>query len=193
MRFSRFLAIVAMLLLASVSVFAQSATTGALTGTITSDGAPLPGALITVTSPQLQGSRTAYSDANGNYNLTALPGGDYTIRVSLEGLQEVTRSSRVSVAGTARVDVDLKEQVGKEIFIRLVDDRSGPWGHVNFDEFLFHERKPDVAAAEALKLSAPPPPVDEVKYAGLSPADAVKAMTLPPGARKSSKIRKFIN
>jgi hypothetical protein len=63
---------------------------------------------VTVTSPQLQGSRTAYSDANGNYNLSALPGGDYTIRVSLEGLQEVTRSSRVSVAGTARVDVDLK-------------------------------------------------------------------------------------
>lgn len=108
MRFSRFLAILAMLSLASVSVFAQSATTGALTGTITSDGAPLPGALVTATSPQLQGSRTAYSDANGNYNLSALPGGDYTLRVSLEGLQEVTRSSRVSVAGTARVDVDLK-------------------------------------------------------------------------------------
>jgi outer membrane receptor protein involved in Fe transport len=108
MRFSRFLAIVAMLLLAAVGAFAQSATTGALTGTVTSDGAPLPGALVTLTSPQLQGTRTAYSDANGNYNVSALPGGDYTVRVSLEGLQEVTRSARVTVAGTARVDVDLK-------------------------------------------------------------------------------------
>src|SRR5689334_24868043 len=108
MRFSRFLAIVAMLLLASVSVFGQGATTGALTGTITSDGSPLPGALVTLTSPQLQGTRTAYSDANGNYNVSALPGGDYTVRVTMEGLQEVTRSTRVTVAGTARVDVDLK-------------------------------------------------------------------------------------
>jgi outer membrane receptor for ferrienterochelin and colicin len=108
MRFSRFLAIFAMLLLASVSAFAQSATNGALTGTVTSDGAPLPGAMVTATSPQLQGTRTVYSDANGNYNLVALPGGDYTLRFSLEGLQEVTRSARVSVAGTARVDVDLK-------------------------------------------------------------------------------------
>src|SRR5688572_27841715 len=108
MRFSRFLAVVAMLLLASVSAFGQSATTGALTGTVTSDGAPLPGATVTATSPQLQGTRTAVSDANGNYNLAALPPGGYTVRVSLEGLQDVTRSARVTVAGTARVDVDLK-------------------------------------------------------------------------------------
>ncbi|HEU4887246.1 MAG TPA: carboxypeptidase-like regulatory domain-containing protein, partial [Thermoanaerobaculia bacterium] len=97
MRFSRFLAVVAMLMLGSVSAFAQSATTGALTGTVTSDGAPLPGALVSATSPQLQGTRTAYSDANGNYNLSALPPGDYTLRFSLEGLQEVTRSTRVTV------------------------------------------------------------------------------------------------
>jgi outer membrane receptor protein involved in Fe transport len=96
-----------MLLLASVSVFAQG-TTGNLTGTVTSDGAALPGATVTATSPQLQGTRTVVSDANGNYNLTALPPGDYTLRFSLEGLQEVTRSARVTVAGTARVDVDLK-------------------------------------------------------------------------------------
>lgn len=108
MRFSRFLAVVAMLMLASVSAFAQGTVTGNLTGTVTSDGAPLPGATITATSPQLQGTRTAVSDANGNYNLAALPPGDYTVRVSLEGLQEVTRSTRVTVAGTGRVDVDLK-------------------------------------------------------------------------------------
>jgi outer membrane receptor protein involved in Fe transport len=108
MKFSRYLAVVAMLLLASVGAFAQSAVTGALTGTITSDGAPLPGATVTATSPQAQGTRTAISDANGNYNLAALPPGDYTIRVTLEGLQEATRSARVTVAGTARVDVDLK-------------------------------------------------------------------------------------
>jgi hypothetical protein len=108
MRFSRFLAVLAMLLLASVSAFAQSTTTGALTGTVTSDGAPLPGATVTVTSPQAQGSRTAVSDANGNYNIPGLPPGDYTVRVELQGLQTVTRTTRVTLAGTTRVDADLR-------------------------------------------------------------------------------------
>jgi outer membrane receptor protein involved in Fe transport len=108
MKFSRFLAVLAMLLLASVSVFAQGTTSGALTGTVTSDGAPLPGATITVTSPSLIGSRTVTSDANGNYNVAALPPGDYTVRVELQGLQTVTRNTRVTLSGTARVDADLK-------------------------------------------------------------------------------------
>ena len=108
MKFYRYLAVVAMLLLATVGAYAQSAITGALTGEVTSDGAPLPGVLVTATSPQLQGTRTASSDANGNYNLAALPPGDYTLRFSLEGLQEVTRSARVTAVGTARVDVDMK-------------------------------------------------------------------------------------
>ena len=108
MRFTRFLAVLAILILASVGAFAQSTTTGALTGTVTSDGAPLPGATITVTSPQAQGSRTAVSDANGNYNIPALPPGDYTVRVELSGLQPVTRTTRVTLAGTTRVDADLR-------------------------------------------------------------------------------------
>lgn len=108
MKFSRFLAVLAVLLLASVSAFAQSSTTGALTGTVTSDGAPLPGATVTVTSPQAQGSRTAVTDANGNYNISALPPGDYTVRVELQGLQTVTRTARVTLSGTSRVDADLR-------------------------------------------------------------------------------------
>jgi hypothetical protein len=97
-----------MLLLASVSVFAQGTITGSLTGNVTSDNAPLPGATVTVTSPQLQGSRTAITDANGNYNIAGLPPGDYTVRIELQGLQTVTRSTRVTLAGTARVDADLR-------------------------------------------------------------------------------------
>jgi hypothetical protein len=42
-----------------------------------------------------------------------------------------------------RVVVDLKDHQGKEIFIRLVDRHSGHWGHVNFDDFRFYDRKPN--------------------------------------------------
>ena len=40
------------------------------------------------------------------------------------------------------VVVDLSAQQGKEIFIRLVDQHSGHWGHLNFDDFRLHTAKP---------------------------------------------------
>lgn len=76
-----------------------------------------------------------------------------------------------------RVAVDLHKEVGKKIFIRLVDDSSGGWGHINFDDFRLHDSKP-LASAEA---SAEVLTNDVVKNAGLSPEEAIKEMTLPPG------------
>ncbi|MBV8520265.1 MAG: TonB-dependent receptor [Acidobacteria bacterium] len=105
---SRFPAVAAVLLLAALSAFAQGTITGALTGTVTSDGAPLPGALVTVTSPNLQGTRTAYTDASGNYNMVGLPPGQYSVNITLEGLTPVTRATNVTLSGTARVDADLR-------------------------------------------------------------------------------------
>ena len=81
------------------------------------------------------------------------------------------------------VVVDLREQLGKEIFIRLVDQESGGWGHINFDDFKFHGTRPQFAneysVAEARKNE--PPPADVVLYAGLSPQEACDKATLPPG------------
>jgi serine/threonine protein kinase len=42
------------------------------------------------------------------------------------------------------VVVDLTKFQGREIQIRLVDQSQGMWGHLNFDDFLFHEEKPNV-------------------------------------------------
>ena len=39
--------------------------------------------------------------------------------------------------------VDLRPLAGNPIFIRLIDDSSSPWGHLNFDDFLFHDTAPD--------------------------------------------------
>ncbi len=49
-----------------------------------------------------------------------------------------------------RVVIDLKDLAGKEIFIRIVDKDSGPWGHINFDDFRFHQEKPTVAPRRKL-------------------------------------------
>ena len=38
--------------------------------------------------------------------------------------------------------VDLRAYAGKKIQVRLVDEFSGGWGHLNFDDFRFHSKKP---------------------------------------------------
>jgi len=46
-----------------------------------------------------------------------------------------------------RVVVDLRDHQGQAIAVRLVDDYDGAWGHLNFDDFRFHENKPEFADA----------------------------------------------
>jgi carboxypeptidase family protein/TonB-dependent receptor-like protein len=105
MRFSRIF-VVLTVLLASFSLFAQ--TTANLTGTVMMDNNPLPGATVTVTSPNMQGSRTTTSDVNGNYNLAALPPGTYKVVIEMQGMQTVTRNVLIGVGQTARADATLK-------------------------------------------------------------------------------------
>lgn len=106
MRSNRFLVVLMVLLFASLSAFGQ--TTGQLTGTVTTDGNALPGATVTVTSPNLQGARTTVTDSNGSYLFGALPPGDYTVKVELSGMSPQTRTARVQLAQSSRVDVELK-------------------------------------------------------------------------------------
>ena len=87
--------------------------------------------------------------------------------------------------------VDLQAYMGQEIVVRLVDEDTGastavyikenPWAHISFDHFRFHESKPsfvnELTPAEITAL----PPIDPVLHAGLAPAQAVRAMTLPKG------------
>jgi putative membrane-bound dehydrogenase-like protein len=79
------------------------------------------------------------------------------------------------------VVVDLASVKDREIFIRLVDELSPGWGHINFDDFRFYETRPEFprsSAAAAGGLVA-----DTYRFAGLPPEQAAKEMTLPPGFR----------
>src|SRR5439155_21177583 len=82
------------------------------------------------------------------------------------------------------VVVDLKELQGKEIFIRLIDQESGGWGHINFDDFRLYAKRPSFTnelRADSIVKKDDLPPIDPIKFDGLSPEDAAKEMTLPPG------------
>ena len=54
---ARFLTIAVVVCLIAASAFAQ--TTASLTGEVRTEGKPLPGATVTISSPNLQGTRTA--------------------------------------------------------------------------------------------------------------------------------------
>jgi len=77
-----------------------------------------------------------------------------------------------------QVVVDLRKLQGKEIFVRIADDNRGPWGHINFDHFRFHENRP-----APLKSGAAALVVDEYPHSGLNAEEAAKAMKLPQGFR----------
>lgn len=87
---------------------------------------------------------------------------------------------------TLRVVVaDLGAHVGKDVFLRVVDQQVGHWGHVNFDDFVLHTAKPVIEGSVSLAQvqQAAPPPADDVPFAGLTAAEAVEKATLPPGFR----------
>jgi hypothetical protein len=108
-RFSLFALMIAAL--AVPAVFAQvSSTTGALIGTVTDQsGAPLPGVTVTVTSPNLQGPRTAVTDASGSYVLPVLPPGTYRAEYALSGIKtQVRENISIALTQTTKVNVSMQ-------------------------------------------------------------------------------------
>ena len=95
--------------------------------------------------------------------------------VRSDAKQVIAKVSGDDTENLKPVAVDLTAHVGKEIQIRLVDRNSSGWGHINFDDFRFHPEKPSLPQREGV-LSP-----DVYANAGLSPEDAAKAMTVPPG------------
>jgi len=72
-------------------------------------GGVLPGVTVTATSPALQVPElTTVTDAQGEYRLTPLPIGTYTVAYVLSGFQTVHREAiRLTAGFTARVDIQL--------------------------------------------------------------------------------------
>jgi outer membrane receptor protein involved in Fe transport len=79
-----------------------------LTGTVMTDGTALPGVLVTVTSPALQGSRTTVTGENGGYSIAALPPGDYTVTFELAGMATVRKTANLALSTTQRLDAELR-------------------------------------------------------------------------------------
>lgn len=121
-RFTRAVVAFAVLLLIAGSAFAQATTTGAISGTTTtSDGVAIPGVTVSVTSPVLQGARTAYSGDNGDYIVRGLPPGKYTAEFTMEGMAPIKRSLEVELGQTSKLDVAMSLSATSEAITVTAD------------------------------------------------------------------------
>jgi hypothetical protein len=90
-------------------LFAQGVQTGTIRGVVKDQqGLAVPGTTITATSPALQGARTTVTDTEGNYSLTALPPGTYTLKFTLSGFGDVTRSTTLPLGLTIEQNATLQ-------------------------------------------------------------------------------------
>lgn len=100
---------VAALVALASPVFAQ--TTGQIIGGIVdTQGGVIPGATMTATSQQLQGARTAVTDAVGQFRFPNLPPGTYVVKAELTGFQPVEQTD-IRVGLDQTIKVNLKMQV----------------------------------------------------------------------------------
>jgi outer membrane receptor protein involved in Fe transport len=98
-------------LVPATALFAQSSN-GSISGVITDDsGAALPGVTVTATSTTTGVSRTAVTNATGNYQVALLPPAMYDVTAELSGFQPVKRTKVVVNVGSD-VTIHLKLKVG---------------------------------------------------------------------------------
>ena len=109
----RFVVFLVVLAVASTAI-PQSIPLSTLTGKVTADGAALPGVTVTVSSPNLQGTRASVTSSAGDYLLPFLPPGDYRVTFELSGMQTTTRKVILTAARTDRVDIELRPSTVSE-------------------------------------------------------------------------------
>jgi hypothetical protein len=99
----------AFLLLASLSVFAQSPTTGRITGTVRDpNGAVIVGAELSISSSATAEERKVITDNEGNYSVPLLSPGAYHVKVTAAGFAPAFKYAQVFITETTQVDVPLE-------------------------------------------------------------------------------------
>jgi hypothetical protein len=130
----------ALIFIALSATAGAAETTGELLGRVTdADGAGLPGVTVTVTSPALQGSRNATTEATGEYRFVGLPPGEYRVEFALSGFDPMVSSGVVVQLGqTTRRNASMRlSAVAEAITVTsdaVVVDPTQTHTGKNFDE-----------------------------------------------------------
>jgi outer membrane receptor protein involved in Fe transport len=99
------LRVLLVIFLAVVAGRLTAQTTGRIVGeAVDSAGQAVPGATVTIKSPSLQGTRSAATDAHGEFHFAFLPPGAYEVTIGLAGFKTVVISGvRLELDHTATV------------------------------------------------------------------------------------------
>ena len=111
---NRFLVAALSLALACV-VSAQ--TTASLTGVVTTAGKPLPGVAVTVSSPALQGTRSAVTGESGAYEFASLPPGEYLVNFARPGYVAPPVRGVLPLSQTTHIDAAMRPAMSDTITI----------------------------------------------------------------------------
>ncbi len=115
---------------------------------------------------------------------------DTRVELVLSETDEVIFTSTGQGRATLQpVVADLQEYTDEDIYIRIIDNETGispipyigddKWAHINFDNFLFYESRPNYQNELFQKDIIVLPPLDPIINAGLSGTEAADAMTAP--------------
>jgi TonB-linked SusC/RagA family outer membrane protein len=100
--------------LLALSALTANAQTGSLTGKVLDEtGQPLPGASVQIKSI----GKSTITDVGGNYKLTGLNNGQFTLVASFIGYKSVERSVAVKGASTANFDLKPDDQSLNEVVV----------------------------------------------------------------------------
>jgi hypothetical protein len=103
--------------LLALPLFAQMPT-GTLSGHATDGTNAAPGVTVTVTSPSMQGTRTATTGASGDYIFTFLPPGEYRVKFELQGFETIDTTARINAAQNQRLDATMPQaKVAEEVTV----------------------------------------------------------------------------
>jgi outer membrane receptor protein involved in Fe transport len=107
--------LIAALVLSAPALHAQTPT-GTISGRVNDQGSlAVPGATVSITSPNLQGTRTTVTSENGDFIFPGLPPGTYTVAVELSGFATVKQTRDVGAGQPVTVDVTLRPAALSEV------------------------------------------------------------------------------
>ena len=111
-RFSAWLLLGGLTLLAGADRALAQGQTGVVTGTVTDGDGVIPGATVTAVDADTSITRTAISNEQGVFRLLSMPPGRYTVRVEIEGFKQITIPDVALSTGETRDLGKLALQVG---------------------------------------------------------------------------------
>jgi hypothetical protein len=119
MRFRLSLIALVLVCLAAPALFAQ--THGSISGVVTGpDGAPLPGATVTIVGAPLPLGRTATSLSDGSFQFIGLTPGEYRVRAELAGLGVYEQPVIVSLQRDTQVRASLRAEATAAVEVTAI-------------------------------------------------------------------------